>query len=482
MFMNRLPKPFLFALFAALGSLAAALLGEVFLNLVHPPPPPLHDVVLLIDTSGSMHGSKLEEVKQAATHFIERRQRSKLSHDRLAIIQFGGEVLVKNELTNDSATLLEAVNSLQAHGNTPMGEGIEKALEQFSSYTHQRDILLFTDGAPTEGTPNPVRAVFNAGEVAKQQGIRVIAVATSDANKSLLTQLTGHANLLFPTDVGAFEQAFQAAEKVIYGMNPLETQITPGLSLGYSLLQVLGWTGLLALGMSLFLIIGQNFYLHRPLITRQEFFIGMIGSLMVGMLAGLAGELLFYALLGTKVSSLEEDSMPFFWGYLATTVLAWTVLGLLLGRGMAWFIPNLDKIRASLGGSLGGFLGALCFLGLAHLLSDTQARWVGATTVGFFIGLMVALVELYKEAWLVIHWGPKDTSLLTLGEEPILVGSSKNAHIYVSEQEGFPSEMGTLTFHQGIIEFHNHMTGQRQILKNGSHWKIGHLNIEVKTR
>ncbi|MGL5061504.1 MAG: VWA domain-containing protein, partial [Microcoleus sp.] len=75
-FWTVIPKPLLFGLLAAVGCLIGAILGEVWLAATQPPPPPpppSNAVSLLIDTSSSMSGAKLQEVKSAAMQFIQRR-------------------------------------------------------------------------------------------------------------------------------------------------------------------------------------------------------------------------------------------------------------------------------------------------------------------------------------------------------------------------------------------------------------------------
>jgi hypothetical protein len=53
---------------------------------------------------------------------------------------------------------------------------------------------------------------------------------------------------------------------------------------------------------------------------------------------------------------------------------------------------------------------------------------MGAALLGFFIGLMVALVEaMFREAWLEVRYGPKELRNVSLGGEPISLGSNQNA-------------------------------------------------------
>lgn len=469
---HRLPKPLIFGLFAAAGCLIGAILGELFLSattLPPPPPSPAHAVSLLIDTSSSMSGTKLEEVKSAAIQFVQRRNQSNLSNlsrDSIAVVGFDSTAYVAAPLTDNLGTLEQSIDALIAKGGTAMDRGLQAAVDQLRSATvGDRSILVFTDGQP-----NNSQLALDAGQSAKNQGIRIVAVATNDADINLLTQITGNASLVFPTSVGSFEQAFQKAEAAIYERDIVTRDATPVSkpSPTYSLLRIGGWTAMLALGTGLALIIGQNRYLHRRLLTVREGAFATIGGLVVGFASGAAGQLLYAAV--PSLLALEVIGR----------IIAWTILGSLLAGGMAFFVPNLKLNRALLGGGLGGAAGVLGFWLAGNIFGNIVARLLGAAILGFFIGLAIALVEeLAREAWLVVHWGPREESTIALGAQPVVLGSSDKAHIYL---QGFTPVVATICLIGGNIEYEDKNTGQKQILRNGSKLQItGALLIEVKT-
>ena len=170
------------------------------------------------------------------------------------------------------------------------------------------------------------------------------------------------------------------------------------------------WTALLAGGLALFLVAGQNRYVGRPLLSLREVAAIALGSLLAGMLAGALGQFLYALLL--RVGLLP--AMGF--------VSGWLLLGGLLGRGVVWFIPNLNARKATLAGLAGGALGAAAFLGVSFL-GDGMGRFAGAAILGFAIGLMVAIVEvLFRSVWLEIRHGPREVRRINLGDQPVLVG------------------------------------------------------------
>jgi hypothetical protein len=171
------------------------------------------------------------------------------------------------------------------------------------------------------------------------------------------------------------------------------------------------WTGLLAAGLSLALVMGQNRYLGRPLLPGGQAVLLLAGGLTAGLVAGAIGQAL-YGLLA------RAELVPQV-GFLA----GWLLLGGLLGRGVGFFIPNLNAVRATLAGAGGGLLGALVFLGVSAL-GDVASRLMGAIILGFAIGLMVALVEVaFRKAWLEIVYGPHEVGTVNLGDAPISFGS-----------------------------------------------------------
>ena len=226
---------------------------------------------------------------------------------------------------------------------------------------------------------------------------------------------------------------------------------------------------LLAVGVALALIVGQNYYLRRRLLGMKEALMGTVGSIGAGLIAGALGQLLFQ-------SAAEGPSLE-----VVRRVAAWTLLGGLLGLGMTLFVPNLKAWRALLGGAAGGMVGGFGFLAGAGAVADFAGRLLGAASLGFFIGSMIALVEqIACKACLLVHWAPKETTTVNLGREPVILGSSPEAHIYLPREKGFPPVAGLVSFAEGRVEFENKVSGQKHALQNGSKLQLGTVVIEVK--
>ena len=471
-------KPLLFGLYGASGCLTAAiLLGEPFLALTKAKPNSSAPVtpqviVLLIDASSSMSDGKLTEVKTAASKFIERRD---LQKDQLAVVSFGLEIKTATPLTKDANTLKNAIDTLSENGSTPMAEGINAAIGELQTTALNRNIILFTDGVP-----NDPDFAYSSALAARNMGVKLISVATGDADINYLTQITGNGSLVFYANSGQFEQAFRNAEAAIY-KQLVESDSSENYTITYLVLRMGGWTAFLAMGIYLALIMGQNRYMRLPLLTANKGIISTFGSLAAGMIAGATGQILFLPL--SSIAVLE----------IIGRIAGWVILGALVGGGTKFFVPNLKLKNALLGGTIGGGIGASGFLITANIFGDVLGRLSGASMLGFFIGLMIAWIEqkqLQSQPYLLVNWTPTEQTTYLLGTKPILIGSSLNVEIPLNASDGF-TPITAKIFKEGeniIMQFDQeyaaikNMKKTSQDIKVGDTRKLGQITIEVKDK
>jgi Ca-activated chloride channel family protein len=259
---NQYRKVLWFAGFGAAGCAAAALLAELWLLVTFIPPQPAPvTVCLLLDSSGSMAGDKLNEMKRAASDLV---QRQTLARDQLAVVGFDSFAQVACPLSNQKGPLLAAINGLQVGGGTNMAEGLRTADTALDQSKSDKYILLFTDGMPDSQAD-----ALAAASACQSSGTRIVAVATGDANTGYLAQLTHNPSLVFAANAGQFDQAFQHAEKAIYSRQLVESDPS-GVGFSLGVIRIAIWTSLLAIGVGLGLIAGQNLYLHRAALTKPE--------------------------------------------------------------------------------------------------------------------------------------------------------------------------------------------------------------------
>ena len=141
------------------------------------------DLVFILDVSRSMLAedlvpSRLERAKLAILDCVER-----LEGDRIGLVIFAGNALVKCPLTLDYGFFRMMLNDVSvdsvSRGGTMIGDALRKALDEaFDDQEKQhKDIILITDGEDHDSFP--IEAARHAGE----RGIRLIAIGLGDENQ-----------------------------------------------------------------------------------------------------------------------------------------------------------------------------------------------------------------------------------------------------------------------------------------------------------
>ena len=134
------------------------------------------DIVLILDRSGSMAGSALDNLKTGANAFIDiideatdGAQDGQIgSGSRIAIVSFAGTATQDTQLITSVNDLKAAVDALSADGSTNHADAFTKAFELFAAPSaNAKVVVMFTDGKTTAGpNPSPVAAAIRtAGAV-----------------------------------------------------------------------------------------------------------------------------------------------------------------------------------------------------------------------------------------------------------------------------------------------------------------------------
>ena len=107
------------------------------------------DVVLVLDTSGSMAGEKMAQAQAAAGYVLERLGEG----DRFAIVDFSRAVRVFDDGLHPASAVpagLDYLDGLHARGGTNIAGVLERALELLSG-ERPSTVIFLTDGLPTVG-------------------------------------------------------------------------------------------------------------------------------------------------------------------------------------------------------------------------------------------------------------------------------------------------------------------------------------------
>ena len=107
------------------------------------------NVMLVVDTSGSMRGDKINNVKQALKIFVEQIQNDQ---ERVGMVLFSTQVystLPPQELGANRRTLYSTIDFIQANGNTALLDGVRVAYNQLQALKDRERInaiVVMTDG------------------------------------------------------------------------------------------------------------------------------------------------------------------------------------------------------------------------------------------------------------------------------------------------------------------------------------------------
>ncbi len=150
------------------------------------------NVYLVVDTSGSMRGEKLEQAQAALHLFLEQ---IKGDRERVGLMQFStgvGLVVPLEELGQNRATVSAEIDALTAGGNTALLDGIARAyndLQILNDTERINAIVAMTDGIENNSRLSLPQLVETV-EVGNETGVPVIVFCIAygqDADLNMLT-------------------------------------------------------------------------------------------------------------------------------------------------------------------------------------------------------------------------------------------------------------------------------------------------------
>ena len=160
-------------------------------------PDPRCACVLVLDTSGSMYGEKIDQLNQGLAAFRDSLQTDSVAQSRveIAIVTFGPAQLLQ-DFTGASQF---NPPTLAASGDTPLGAALQQALDMIAMRKKlYRDngtpyyrpwVFLITDGAPTDNDAWKSAAVRIKDEESRK-GVAFFSVGVEGADMEVLKQLS----------------------------------------------------------------------------------------------------------------------------------------------------------------------------------------------------------------------------------------------------------------------------------------------------
>jgi hypothetical protein len=237
-----------------------------------------------------------------------------------------------------------------------------------------------------------------------------------------------------------------------------------------NVLHVAIWASLISLGVSIGLLIAQNIYLKK--LPRSESFVKtMLLGILSGTLAGAAAQVIFA--FTQNISTIAE---------IISRIICWGLMACGVGLGVSLFIPNYPRKRAMLAGLLGGVIGGAIFRATFDLLLETAGRIFGTAVLGLFIGLTISIVEeILREAWITLVWAKNETTNVSLGAKPLVLGSSSEADVYLCRDK-FPPVAVIVKIENSRVVVDNKLTGQSTKQADGSEVNLGTIRIIIHVK
>ena len=247
---------------------------------------------------------------------------------------------------------------------------------------------------------------------------------------------------------------------------PLERAVAGGL-----------WMAAVGAGAALAIALGLLRYLKGRIAADPAIVATVAVTVAAGMAGGFIGGVVGFPIYWGAQTRSE-------YGYLVppsegVRILVWGLMAAPLGVALGLRIPNLGLRRGTIGGGIGGLLGGAAFVAAVAVLGgDIPARLAGAAAIGGFIGLMIVLADAaLRDAWLEVVYGPGEKKIISLGSEPVSVGSGRGSTVYVHDA---PPRAFVFRFEGARILAEDVATGRTEEMKPGETRKAGSVDLVVR--
>lgn len=163
------------------------------------------DFLLLLDTSGSMQGTAINEAKRACeilfTDMID------FGAHKMGFITFDSYVRRLVPLTQNNNQLKTALKDVDAYGGTNLLEALQYANEDFNSDINKKVIIIVTDGLPFDED-----AVLRYAEQMKRAGIRIVTIGAGPGiGENFIKKVSSTNDAYKIDDMSKLQKTFETA-------------------------------------------------------------------------------------------------------------------------------------------------------------------------------------------------------------------------------------------------------------------------------
>ena len=197
---------------------------------------PAVNVALVIDTSGSMSGKKIEQARDAAIAAVRRLR----DDDIVSVVLYNSsvQVLVPATKATDRESIIKQIRSVKAKGSTALFAGVSKGAAEVRKFIDSESVnrvILLSDGLANVGPKSP-RELERLGASFVKEGISVSTLGLGlQYNEDLMSGLasSGSGNHIFVEEaddlVAMFNNEFNDLMSVIAGEFKITAKVGPGV-------------------------------------------------------------------------------------------------------------------------------------------------------------------------------------------------------------------------------------------------------------
>lgn len=178
------------------------------------------DVVLAIDTSGSMADGGLAAAQEAARAFVAQLPPTA----RFAVVGFGAEPTVAVPLSSDREAVAAGIEGLVAGGETALYDAALAAAALADSSDSRSAVVVLSDGGDTVSAATLQRSSAAIAETFDL--VHAIALSTTEADASVLSSLVGGGAVASAQDPAALTELYRDIASEIASQTALRWETT----------------------------------------------------------------------------------------------------------------------------------------------------------------------------------------------------------------------------------------------------------------
>ena len=245
------------------------------------------DICMLLDRSGSMGGEPIQNLRTAVADFIADME----AGTSLSLVAFDSSAQRLTDLTQDSASLLMAADSLSAGGGTEITTAIREGLSVLQEAGSNRVMLLMTDGQSNID--------FGVVDDAAAEGITIHTIGFGSVNDTLLQEIADRTGGQYVRADSSAElsNVYASLQQIIGNVVTIEYTVTnPEIhQQRYFFLEVMGHT------------VHRNYALTASISDATQVYTSNPYFVTPGQLQRMAerGDVLEVELTGTKLSQVQ---------------------------------------------------------------------------------------------------------------------------------------------------------------------------------